>query len=105
MPGLADAVSTWPKKPQWAREPTRLGIVREDAPSGLSISTVTPGSLAEKTGLKSGDRLIELAGHLATSSAEAVSAIRRQPPGTWLPLRITRGDGDLDLIVKFPAQP
>ena len=104
-PGLADAVFTLPEKPQVAQEPPRLGIVLEDAPSGLRISTVTPGSLAEKTGLKSGDRLVELAGRPATSSAEAVSAIRRQPPGTWLPLRIKRGDSDLDLIVKFPVQP
>jgi membrane-associated protease RseP (regulator of RpoE activity) len=104
-PGLADAVFTLPEKPQPVQEPPRLGIVLEDAPSGLRISTVTPGSLAEKTGLKSGDRLVELAGRPATSSAEAVSAIRRQPPGTWMPLRINRGDSDLDLIVKFPAQP
>jgi membrane-associated protease RseP (regulator of RpoE activity) len=104
-PGLADAVFTLPEKPQPAQEPPRLGIALEDTAAGLRISTVTPGSLAEKTGLKNGDRLVELAGRPATSSAEAVGTIRRQPPGTWLPLRIMRGDNELDLIVKFPAQP
>lgn len=104
-PGLADAVFTLPEKPQPAQEPPRLGIALEDTPSGLRISSVTAGSLAEKTGLKNADRLVEIAGRPATSSAEAVAAIRRQPPGTWLPLRISRGDSELDLIVKFPPQP
>jgi uncharacterized iron-regulated protein len=104
-PGMADAVFTLPEKPQPAQEPPRLGVALEDAATGLRISSVTAGSLAEKTGLKSGDRLIELAGRPATSSAEAVSAIRRQPPGTWLPLRIMRGDSEQELIVKFPPQP
>lgn len=104
-PGLADAVFTLPEKPQPPQEPPRLGIALEDAPSGLRISTVTPGSLAEKSGLKNGDRLVEIAGRPATGSAEAVATIRRQPAGTWLPLRIARGESELDLIVKFPAQP
>jgi S1-C subfamily serine protease len=71
----------------------------------LRISSVTAGSLAEKSGLKAGDRFVEIAGRPAGSSGEAISIIRRQPPGTWLPLRIMRDDKQLDLVIQFPVKP
>ena len=66
---------------------------------------VSAGSLAEKTGLRAGDRIVDIAGRPASGSGDAVAIIRRQPPGTWLPLRIARGDSQLDLIIQFPPQP
>ena len=33
-----------------------------------------------------------------------IAAIRLQPAGTWLPLRVKRGDDTLELVVKFPAE-
>jgi S1-C subfamily serine protease len=86
-------------------EPPRLGVALEDAAQGLRISSVTAGSLAEKSGLKAGDRFVEIAGRPAGSSGEAISIIRRQPPGTWLPLRIARDDKQLDLVIQFPVKP
>jgi len=86
-------------------EPPRLGVVLEDVKQGLQISTVSAGSLAEKTGLLAGDRIIDIAGRPASGSGDAVAIIRRQPPGTWLPLRIARGDSQLDLVIQFPPRP
>lgn len=103
--GLASAVFVTPAKADPPAEPPRLGVVLEDTKAGLQISTVTAGSLAEKTGLRSGDRIVEIAGRPASGSADAVASIRRQPPGTWLPLRIVRGDSQIDLVIQFPPRP
>jgi hypothetical protein len=46
-----------------------------------------------------------MAGRPSTNSNEAVTVIRRQPPGTWLPLRVARNDMQLDVVVRFPASP
>ena len=103
--GLATAAFTLPSKPMPPSEPPRLGVTLEDAPQGLLISAVSAGSLAEKTGLRAGDRIIDIAGRPASGSGDAVATIRRQPPGTWLPLRIARSDGPLDLVIQFPPRP
>lgn len=103
--GLATAVFTIPNTPVPPSEPPRLGVTLEDASQGLKISSVSARSLAEKTGLRVGDRIVEIAGRPASGSGDAVASIRRQPPGTWLPLRIARGDSQLDLVIQFPPQP
>jgi len=103
--GLATAVFTIPNKAVPPNEPPRLGVVLEDVKQGLQITTVSAGSLAEKTGLRSGDRILEIAGRPASGSGDAVAIIRRQPPGTWLPLRIARGESQLDLVIQFPPRP
>ncbi len=103
--GLATAVFTIPDKAVPPNEPPRLGVVLEDVKQGLQISTVSAGSLAEKTGLRAGDRIVEIAGRPVSGSSEVVATVRRQPPGTWLPLRIARGDSQLDLVIQFPPRP
>jgi len=103
--GLATAVFTIPDKAVPPNEPPRLGVVLEDVKQGLQISTVSASSLAEKSGLRAGDRIVEIAGRPASGSGEAVAIIRRQPPGTWLPLRIARGDSQLDFVIQFPPRP
>jgi uncharacterized iron-regulated protein len=103
--GLATAVFILPSKPMPPSEPPRLGVVLEDEAQGLKIRAVTAGSLAEKTGLRVGDRIVEISGRPAGGSSDAVATIRRQPPGTWLPLRIARGDSHVDLVVQFPPRP
>jgi uncharacterized iron-regulated protein len=103
--GVATAVFVMPDKTMPPSEPPRLGVALEDATPGLQISAVTTGSLAEKSGLRAGDRIIDIAGRPASGSGDAVATIRRQPPGTWLPLRIARGDSQLDLVIQFPPRP
>ena len=103
--GLADAVFVLPERLQLVPEPPRLGITLEDDNKGLRIAQVKAGSLAEKSGLQAGDRILEMAGRPSTNSNEAVTVIRRQPPGTWLPLRVARNDMQLDVVVRFPASP
>lgn len=104
-PGLADAVFALPKQATSAPLPPRLGVSLEESNGEVRVADVSAGSLAERTGLRSGDRLIEVAGMPATKLMPVIASIERQPEGTWLPLRVRRGDETLDLVVKFPATP
>jgi uncharacterized iron-regulated protein len=103
--GLADAVFAVPEAPATRPDPPRLGVQLEEKDGAVRIVQVTAGSLAERTGLKSGDRLIEVAGAPAKKVSPVIAAIRAQPHGTWLPMKVVRGDETLDMVVRFPAQP
>ncbi|HYD59859.1 MAG TPA: ChaN family lipoprotein [Noviherbaspirillum sp.] len=104
-PGLADAVFALPVQTEDKPEPPRLGVRLEEVEGGVRLSEVTAGSLAERTGLKAGDRLVEIAGAAVGKSLQVVGSVRRQPPGTWLPIRIKRGEELLDMVIKFPPKP
>jgi len=103
--GLADAVFALPEIATAKPEPPRLGVRLEESEGGVRIADVTAGSLAERTGLKAGDRLLEVAGVDAKKLTPVIAAIRQQPAGTWLPMRVQRGSETLDLVVRFPARP
>ncbi len=99
---LADAVFAMPGVPPAPPAPPRLGVQLAQAEGSVTISGVTAGSLAEQTGLKPGDRIVTVAGVPVSRTSSAISAVRLQPPGTWLPMQIERGAEILEIIVKFP---
>jgi membrane-associated protease RseP (regulator of RpoE activity) len=103
-PGLADAVFALPQTAKAKAEPPRLGVRLEESAGAVRIADVTSGSLAEATGLKAGDQLVEVAGLPANSMLRVITSVRLQPAGTWLPVRVKRGDDTLELVVKFPAK-
>jgi S1-C subfamily serine protease len=103
-PGLADAVFVLPQSAKAKAEPPRLGVRLEEKDGIVRIANVTIGSLAETTGLRTGAQLVEVAGLPVDSMLRAITAIRLQPAGTWLPMRVKRGDDTLELVVKFPAK-
>lgn len=105
QPGLADALFAVPEPAVAKPDPPRLGVQLEEKDGGVRIVQVTAGSLAERSGFKSGDRLIEVAGAPAKKVSPVIAAIRAQPHGTWLPVKVARGDETLDMVVKFPSQP
>ncbi len=83
----------------------KLGVYLETASGtegGAKISKVTPGSVAEAAGLAAGDIVFSAAGEAVPGVLELVTIIRRQAPGTWLPLRVRRGQKTIDIIAKFP---
>ena len=105
--GLADAVFGV-AAPAAARigERPRLGVYLDKAPDGgVLIRQVEKGSLAEATGIRDGDVVIEMAGVPARQAGDLVEVVQRQAPGTWLPLKVRRGSETLELIAKFPARP
>jgi uncharacterized iron-regulated protein len=103
--GMADAVFTLPQQAQVKPEPPRLGVRLEQNEGTVSIADVTAGSLAERSGLRAGDRLMEVGGSPATRIAPVIATVRQQPDGSWLPMRIKRGEETLELVIKFPAKP
>ena len=102
--GMANAVFALPAQPEEKPEPPRLGVRLEEVEGGVRLTEVTAGSLAERTGLKVGDRLLEIAGAAAAKAPQVAASVRRQPPGTWLPVRIKRGEELLDIVIKFPVK-
>lgn len=82
--------------------PPRLGVATEQEKEGLRIKQVTAGSVAEAAGLKSGDLIVEIAGLPAKSILSLRAAVQRQPPGTWLPLKIRRGNEEIEIVARFP---
>ena len=90
-----------------AQEPARprLGVVLGSADGGeVRIDRVVSGSIAESSGLRSGDVLLTVAGGAVKTVSDVQRAVQRQAPGTWLPLRVSRDGAELELVAKFPPQ-
>lgn len=104
-PGLADAVfALMPPSAPPAKDPApgpRLGITLED---GGRVAGVAPGSIAEAAGLKVGDVVIRAAGVTVGTRADLVGIVRRQAPGTWLPLILEREGLTVEAVAKFPPE-
>jgi uncharacterized iron-regulated protein len=82
----------------------RLGVMIEQAADGVRVAKVLAGSVAEATGIASGDIIVSAAGFPTKRRSELIEIVQRQAPGTWLPLGIKRADQSLDLVAKFPKE-
>lgn len=82
----------------------RLGIRFEfsKAANGALVLQIEPNSIAEATGLQDGDIITEIAGIPVDKSNDLTDAVKRQAPGTWLPLKIKREGLMMELVAKFP---
>ncbi len=80
----------------------RLGVIIENADGGVRVTEVVADSVAARSGIEAGDRIVAAAGFATATTGELIEIIRRQAPGTWLPLTLRRGDRELDLTAKFP---
>lgn len=101
--GLADALYVLSPP---APSPPRLGIATDNvAPGkdGVRIASVVAGSIAEQAGLKADDVLLEIAGRPVKNFMSVRAAVQRQAPGTWLPIKVRRGDAELEIVARFPA--
>lgn len=103
--GLADAVFAVPVARQSPPPPPRLGVALEEHAGGVRIAEVTPGSLAEQTGLRRDDVITEVAGAPVKRPLNFIAAVRTQPGGTWLPLKVQRGGERIEMVVRFPVEP
>ncbi|MBM3394504.1 MAG: PDZ domain-containing protein [Betaproteobacteria bacterium] len=96
--GLRTATST-PAGP-------RLGVELSptEGAEGAAVIRVMPGSIAEQTGVLAGDVIRRVAGRQVATVQDVIAVIRRQAPGTWLPLVVMRNGSALELVAKFPPQ-
>ena len=84
--------------------PPRLGVVVSVADAGVRIEQVIPQSIAQATGLQVGDVIENAAGVSVRRPADLVAVIRRQAPGTWLPLNVRRAEQVYELLARFPTE-
>ena len=104
--GYADALFTVEAGSDSQDEPKkrlRLGVRLSDDEGSILIQQVVPGSVAEATKLREGDRIVRAAGVAITTTGALVDVIAKQVPGFWLPLIVERSGETLELVAKFPA--
>jgi uncharacterized iron-regulated protein len=94
---IVDAASEEPLPPR-----PRLGILIEGGDFGVRVMQVFAGSVAAQSGIVEGDVIQAAAGFKTVTNSSLVEIIQRQAPGTWLPLKVRRGDESLELLAKFP---
>ncbi|KIO49272.1 signal protein PDZ [Nitrosospira sp. NpAV] len=106
--GLADAVFGVNSSSFVSHEPPRqrLGIRFELAQDGgARVLQVEKGSIAELAGIRDSDLITEAASVTIKRMNDIVDIVKRQAPGTWLPLKLKRGGETMEIIARFPAVP
>jgi uncharacterized iron-regulated protein len=103
--GVADAVfgmaaTAADERPSWR---PRLGVSLASAEDGVRIESVVGDSVAAAAGLQAGDIILTAAGTDTREVRELMDIVRRQAPGTWLPLSIRRAGSTQEVIAKFPT--
>ena len=91
-----DDVNAKPAKP-------RLGIVIESTDGVIRVLRVVDGSVADATGLATGDIILSAASFPVARVSELIEIIQRQAPGTWLPLEVRRDGETRQFVAKFPT--
>jgi uncharacterized iron-regulated protein len=100
---LARAVFVVDAEPETVDAPRPLlGVMIEGSEQGVRVMDVVAGSVAAGAGIESGDLIQAAAGFEVRSASELVDVVQRQAPGTWLPLRVLRGDQLHELVARFP---
>jgi uncharacterized iron-regulated protein len=100
---LADAVFGVEDTGASVANPPRLGVLLTTAERGVKVAHVAPASIAAAAGIADGDVILEAAGTRVAAPADLQEIVTRQAPGTWLPLRIARGDAEVEVVARFPV--
>jgi putative serine protease PepD len=99
-----DLVAVGKVKPCW------LGIEGSDAGDpevaggGVLIASVTPGSPAEQGGLRAGDVLVEIDGHMIGHVPDLMITLRSLSPGDEITATVVRDDDPTTLTVTLGGQ-
>lgn len=102
--GVARAVFGIAERNEAARAaPPQLGVLLSPAEAGVAVQSVAEGSVAQEAGLEEGDVILRAAGEALTRPADLVGHVRRQPPGTLLPLEIRRAGERREVLARFPS--
>jgi uncharacterized iron-regulated protein len=103
--GVADLVFGVEDRRAEAPERPRLGVMLDQSEHGVTIRDVLKGSIAESAGARAGDVIKTVAGVPVKDAGAVIAAVRRQAPGTWLPITVQRGTQSLELVARFPGKP
>lgn len=77
----------------------------ERTPEGLVFGAVRPGASADKAGLRTGDRLIELDGKQIETPNEFASLLGTYPADWALPVRVSRDGTMIDVVARLDRVP
>lgn len=100
---LANAVFVVEAEDDAAAAPKpRLGVIIEDGDDAVRVMQVVEDSVAERSGIRAGDRIQSAAGFGTRNSADLIEIIQRQAPGTWLPIIVKRGSKTVEITARFP---
>ena len=61
-------------------------------------------TVAAQAGLLTGDILENIAGTTISNMQTVISIVKRQAPGTWLPIVISRDGKRVEVVAKFPPR-
>jgi serine protease Do len=93
---VSDVPQPMPGPSRESRPHGWLGISVAPVDVGAEISEITPGSAAEKAGLKNGDLIKRLDGEALQSSDQLIDKLKRMPPNKNVSLSVSRKDKDKD---------
>ncbi|WP_295623906.1 ChaN family lipoprotein [uncultured Nitrosomonas sp.] len=81
----------------------RLGIRYEMGRGGAVVLQVEKNSIAEAAEFMASDVILEMAGVPIKATEDVINVVKRQAPGTWLPIKIERDGIEVLVIAKFPT--
>ncbi|MDX5433577.1 MAG: ChaN family lipoprotein [Halomonas sp.] len=102
--GLAWAVFALAESPLPALPPMTLGVFLAPGERGVAVRLVVEGSVAETAGLEEGDIVVRAAGERLLEPTDLTRLVRRQPPGTLLPLEVERDGERREVLARFPVR-
>ena len=92
--------------PQIRRAPLGINMLGElQNRPGLRVFDVGPNSIAEMSGIKTNDVILEMGGTPTPTVAAFREAIIGFSPGDRLPMTIERAGARIDLLLEYPADP
>jgi serine protease Do len=81
--------------------PASVGL-QVDEENALLVSAVEPGTIAASAGLRSGDRLVSIAGQPLISAADISWVLHNAPDSGALPVVADRGGREIEGRLRFP---
>jgi serine protease Do len=72
---------------------------------GIGVGGIVEDSPAEEAGLRASDRIVAVDGNGVATTVEAIAAVRRLSPGSWVSLSVLRRGDPLDLKVRLGSAP
>lgn len=88
--------------------PQRLGVAWDPQTAddgGIELTSVTPGSAAEAAGIRPGDRVVELAGHIIHSGEDLAGAVLSAVNPVRVVVRPREADAPRELVVQLVGEP
>jgi C-terminal processing protease CtpA/Prc len=88
--------------------PQRFGVAWDPQASdddGIELTSVTPGSVADTAGIRPGDRVVELAGHIIHSGEDLAGAVIAAVNPVRVVVKPREADEPRELIVQLDGSP